>query len=348
MQGLVHLLFHARGRDSGGGRLQPDRHARRGGRNRRRIRLRQVDGGARHHAVPGQERPHHVRRDPVQGPRHEHHEREGAAPAARFPDCHGLSGADGLAQPVDVDRAAADGSAAVPRQLLGAGGLRARPRDARQRAPAGSQADHGELSAPDLGRAAAARGHRHGPALEPGAPAPRRADHGARRHRRGRHRRADQGDQRALRHLDALHLAQSRTDPRDLRSHHGHVFGRGGGARHRRGSIRPDAPPLYQGAVQLHSATGRRQERPAAWCRSAASCRCRTSAPRAATTGRAASTSAPACATMAASPWKRCRDIRATRPAAAAFARSTGASGQRRPPKARPRSSDRSCSGSRI
>ena len=45
---------------------------------------------------------------------------------------------------------------------------------------------------------------------------------------------------------------------------------------------------------------------------SAGSCRCRTSVPRAATTGRAASTSAPGCATMAASPWKRCRDIRAT------------------------------------
>ena len=38
MQGPVHLLLHARGRDPGGGRLQPDRHARRGGRHRRRIR----------------------------------------------------------------------------------------------------------------------------------------------------------------------------------------------------------------------------------------------------------------------------------------------------------------------
>ena len=37
-----------------------------------------------------------------------------------------------------------------------------------------------------------------------------------------------------VRHLDDLHLAQSRPDPRDLRPHHGHVFGRGGRDRHGR------------------------------------------------------------------------------------------------------------------
>ena len=37
---------------------------------------------------------------------------------------------------------------------------------------------------------------------------------------------------RAVRHLDDLHLAQSRPDPRDLRPHHGDVFGRGGRDRH--------------------------------------------------------------------------------------------------------------------
>ncbi len=261
MQEPVHLLLHARRRDPGGGRLRPDRNARRGGRHRRRVGLRQVDRGARDHAVPGQERPHHVRRDQVQGPRHDRDERAGAAPGARLADRDGLPGADGLAQSVDEDRTAADGGAAVPRGLLGAGRLCARPRHARRRAPARSQADHGELSAPDLGRAAAARGHRHGAPVEPGAAAPGRADHRARRHGRSRHRRADQGHQRALRHLDDLHLAQSRPDPRDLRSHHGHVLGRGGRGGHGRGGVRPHAPPLHQGAVQLDPAARRRQER---------------------------------------------------------------------------------------
>ena len=41
-------------------------------------------------------------------------ERAGAAPAARLADRDGLSGADGLAQSGDEDRAAADGGAAVP------------------------------------------------------------------------------------------------------------------------------------------------------------------------------------------------------------------------------------------
>ncbi len=156
--------------------------------------------------------------------------------------------------------------------------LCARARDARRRAPARSQADHGELSAPDLGRPAAARGHRHGAAVEPGAAAAGRADHRARRHGRGRHRRADQGHQRALRHLDDLHLAQSRPDPRDLRSHHGHVLGRGGRGGHGRGGVRPHAPPLHARGCSPRSRCPAPTRTRARWCRSAASCRCRTSA----------------------------------------------------------------------
>ena len=53
--------------------------------------------------------------------------------------------------------------------------------------------------------------------VQPEAPAARRADHRARCDGRGRHRRADQGHRRRVRHLDDLHLAQSRPDPRDLR-----------------------------------------------------------------------------------------------------------------------------------
>ncbi len=125
-------------------------------------------------------------------------------------------------------------------------------------------ADHELLPAPDLGRPAAARGDRHGAALQPGAADPGRADHGARRHRRGRDRGADQGDRRPVRHLDGLHLAQSRPDPRDLRPDHRHVFGRGGRDRDGGRGLRPDAPPLHARPVQLDPAAGCRQERPPA------------------------------------------------------------------------------------
>ena len=63
-----------------------------------------------------------------------------------------------------------------------------------------------------------------------------------------------------VRHLDDLHLAQSRADPRDLRPHHRHVFGRGGGGRLGRRSLRGDAPPLYARAVRLDPDSRRRQE----------------------------------------------------------------------------------------
>ena len=120
------------------------------------------------------------------------------------------------------------------------------------------------LSAPALRRPAAAHRHRHGADVEAGAAAARRADHRARRHRRGRHRRSGQGPRQAVRHLDALHLAQSRPDPRDLRPHHRDVFGRGGRDRPGQGRVRPHAPPLYAGAVPLDPAARRRQEHAAA------------------------------------------------------------------------------------
>ena len=67
-----------------------------------------------------------------------------------------------------------------------------------------------------------------------------------------------------VRHLDGLHLAQSRPDPRDLRPDHGHVLGRGGRDRDGGRGVRPDAPPLHARPVQLDPAAGRRQERAAA------------------------------------------------------------------------------------
>ena len=63
-----------------------------------------------------------------------------------------------------------------------------------------------------------------------------------------------------VRHVDDLRVAQSRPDPRDLRPHHGDVFGRGGRDRHGQGRLRPDAPPLYARPVPLDPAARRRQE----------------------------------------------------------------------------------------
>ena len=67
-----------------------------------------------------------------------------------------------------------------------------------------------------------------------------------------------------VRHLDDLHLAQSRADPRDLRPHHRHVFRRGGGGRLGRGSLRGDAPSLYARPLRLDPGARRRQEQPSA------------------------------------------------------------------------------------
>ena len=135
--------------------------------------------------------------------------------------------------PAMTDRRAARRSADLSRRASQGRGAGARAQDAGERARARSRPHHGLLSAPDFGRPAAARRHRHGAAVEPEAAAARRADHRARRDGGGRHRRADQGDRRKVRHLDDLHLAQSRADPRDLRPHHRHVFRRGGGGRAR-------------------------------------------------------------------------------------------------------------------
>ena len=87
---------------------------------------------------------------------------------------------------------------------------------------------HGGVSAPDLRRPAAARGHRHGAALQSLAAAPRRADDGARRHGRGRHHQAHHRHQPEVRHLANLHLAQPRPHPGGVRPGVRHVLRRGG------------------------------------------------------------------------------------------------------------------------
>ena len=178
----------------------------------------------------------------------------------RQQDRHDLPGADGEPEPGDEGRPAADGSADHPRQGVEGGGLQARAGDGARGAAARSRADDALLSAPAFGRPAAAHRHRHGAAVEAGAAAARRADDGARRDGRGRHRRTGEGARQGIRHVDDLRVAQSRPDPRDLRPHHRDVFRRGGGDRQDQGRVRPHAPPLYAGAVPLDPAARRRQE----------------------------------------------------------------------------------------
>ena len=188
----------------------------------------------------------------------------GAALHPRQRDRHDLPGADGQPEPGHEGRPAADGSADPARQGVEGRGLQARAGDGARGAPARPGAHDALLSAPAFRRPAAAHRHRHGAAVEAGAAAARRADHRARRDRRGRHRRAGQGARQGVRHVDDLRVAQSRPDPRDLRPHHRHVFGRGGRDRHGQGRVRPHAPPLYARPVPLDPAARRRQELAAA------------------------------------------------------------------------------------
>ena len=162
----------------------------RGARARRRVRLRQVDGGAGGDARSRQDRADRRRLDPLQGARAHHHVGRRAAPDPRLRDRDDLPGADGEPQPGDEDRPAAHGSADDPRGRQR--GRRPRPGAARGRggAAARPEAHPRQLPAPALGRPAAAHRHRHGADVEAVAPDPRRADDGARRDRRGRDRRS--------------------------------------------------------------------------------------------------------------------------------------------------------------
>ena len=223
--------------------------------------MRKIDGGARHHALHGPQRRHRRRRDPLQGPRHEHARRRGAAPHPRRRDRHGLSRADGGVEPEHDRRTAAHRGAGSPRGDGRGGGAKARPSGPRRRTPARCRAHHGRLSPPALGRPAAARGHRDGADEQALAVALGRADDGARRNRRGRHRRPDPRYQPQVRHRAPLHLAQPRPHRRGLRPRLRDVLGRGGrGGRHRRG-VRGPASSLHPRPVRLYSAAGGGQER---------------------------------------------------------------------------------------
>ena len=132
-----------------------------------------------------------------------------------------------------------------------------------------------------------------------------RADDGARCHRGGRDRRPDRRHQPEVRHGSALHLAQSRLDPRRLRPRLCDVLWAKPSrrARSRRSSEHRaiPTPAACSRASRYRAPTGADGR----WCRSGDSCPCRTSAPRAATSDRAATNSAPDCAMPA-----RCRSKR--------------------------------------
>ena len=94
-------------------------------------------------------------------------EGRGIAPDSRGPDCDGLSGADGLAEPVDE---VGEQLMEVPIYHEGVGRREAGTRAARgcsKGALARRRADHGLLSASDFRRSAAAGRHCHGAAVDP-------------------------------------------------------------------------------------------------------------------------------------------------------------------------------------
>ena len=124
----------------------------------------------------------------------------------------GLPGARPGAQPVDQGRP--PGRRGLrDRRRRHARGARARARDARARCRSPTRpAVHEPLSAPALGRHAAARRDRDGARGGAGAADPRRADDRARRDGRGRGARPDLGAARRVRHLAAVHQPQPRRD----------------------------------------------------------------------------------------------------------------------------------------
>ena len=110
------------------------------------------------------------------------------------------------------------------------------------------------LSAPVLGRHAAARHDRHGDDQQPGSPDRRRADHGARRHGAGADPRADRPGEAGVQHRrDPDHTRPGR-DRRGRADRHGHVRGPLHGARLDRGRLPAAAPPLHVGPARVDSA----------------------------------------------------------------------------------------------
>ena len=214
-----------------------------------------------HHAVHGRQRHHQERQHQVQGRGAQHPGSRRASPAERRGDLDDLPGALRGAQSQPHPGHAAEGGAHHPRGHHRQGGPRACRQGTGRRAPARSRAGHGRLPPPDFRRATAARGDRHGVAVESVPAAPGRAHHGPGRHGRGRHHQAHRRHRQAVRHLASLHLPQPRPHSRGLRSGFRHVLRRSGGRRHHQIAVYLAEASLHPRSVRMHTAAHRRQER---------------------------------------------------------------------------------------
>ena len=141
----------------------------------------------------------------------------------------------------------------------GGGGRRGRrpgAGDAREGADLRPRGRHAPLPAPALGRDEPARGDRHGAGQGSHPADPRRAHHGARRHRRERGARPRGRPARGVRLERAVHQPQPRGDPAHVRSSGGPLRRARGRAGAGAGGLRQPPPPLHGRAAALHPARG--------------------------------------------------------------------------------------------
>ena len=176
------------------------------------------------------------------------------ARASRLPRAHGL---DGLPEPGGGPEPEHARRRAGRRGVHGARsdrqrGIRPRARGAAESADRRPVQRDSALSAPALGRDAAAGGDRDGAGQGSGAPHPGRADHGARRDRRGGGARPRNPAPGRARYRRALHQPQPRGDLEDVRSRRGALRR----AARRGGPGRARAPgseaPVHRRAPALH------------------------------------------------------------------------------------------------
>ena len=255
-----HVLQDAPRRRARRRRRQLRRREGKDARHRRRVRLRQVGDGALDHGPARADRAHRQRLDLVRGPRPRAPVGARARGRARPADRDDLPGSDDVAEPDADDRHAADGDDEAASRPLGRRGAQARDRAPRggahpERAPAPRR-----LSAPLLGRHAAARDDRDR-ALVQAAPADRgRADDGARRDGAGGDPRPARGAARAVRDVDDHHHARHGRRRGGGRRDRGHVRGPDRRAVVGGGAVRPSGASVHGGAARRAAAArGRRR-----------------------------------------------------------------------------------------
>ncbi len=232
-------------------------------RHRRRVRLRQDDDRAVHHAAAPAGRAHHRRQDRAEraGDLQPQRRPDAARPGQR--DRHDLPGPDDVAEPDDDHRRPDLGDReAAPRR-----GRQDRPGAGHRGAPAGGHAPPGgaggQLPAPAVRRDAAAGDDRHGAGLRAQAAHRGRADHRPGRH----HPEADPGAHRrpAQAARDGGHPGhpRPRRHRRPGRPGGGDVRGPGRGDDEHAPAVREPAAPLYRGPVRRPPGEGGGRRDPA-------------------------------------------------------------------------------------